>query len=309
MTPAVALAVLAEFEGTTVYEAAHTAYHTGMRRSEVAGLTWARVGLDARLIEEAQARKKRVGGGENIIGRPKYGSVRTIAMTTSTQKLLRAHIERQQALFEELERVWSPDTFVFLDEEGEPIHLHSITSAVKAATRRAGYPDFTFHAFRRGHVSALANRGVHPKTTQERLGHKNIETTLQFYTDVKPEMDRGATDVFDDPLNWILSRFCQMAHRRSEYSLNQLWHEDHIGNTTHNYVDPCLRRLTHRFVVLTQPTTPAQPSECSFNHPSARQHLKPRAGPRTPDDFKLTVGQAKHHSIRWSLCANLILAI
>ena len=42
----------------------------------------------------------------------------------------------------------------------------------------------------------------------------------------------------------------------------------------HSYVDPGLRCIGQSFVVLAQPTAPAEPRECSFNHPSSRQHLK-----------------------------------
>ena len=42
----------------------------------------------------------------------------------------------------------------------------------------------------------------------------------------------------------------------------------------HSYVDPHLRCIGQSFVVLAQPTAPAEPRECSFNHPSSRQHLK-----------------------------------
>ena len=63
---------------------------------------------------------------------------------------------------------------------------------------------------------------------------------------------------------------------------------------SHSYVDPCLRRLTHRFVVLAQTTTPTQPRECSFNHPSAGQYLELATVTRTPHDFKCPACQTPH---------------
>ena len=48
----------------------------------------------------------------------------------------------------------------------------------------------------------------------------------------------------------------------------------------HSYVDPRFRCIGQSFVVLAQPTAPAEPRECSFNHPSSRQHLKVVAVPR-----------------------------
>lgn len=195
--PDVALEVLSELEGTQWYDIAHTAYHTGMRRSEVAGLIWSRVDFHHRLIEVVEARKEPRGRSEVVIGPPKNDSKRTIAMTAGTHDLLSAHLELQQALFEEMGREWTSDTFVFLDEVGEPMKLHSITRKTKDAALRAGHNEFTFHAFRRGFATALAMQNVNPKAAQQCLGHKNIQTTLEFYTDATPEMIRQAADAFE----------------------------------------------------------------------------------------------------------------
>ena len=54
----------------------------------------------------------------------------------------------------------------------------------------------------------------------------------------------------------------------------------------HSYVDPGLRCIGQSFVVLAQPTAPAEPRECSFNHPSSRQHLKVVAVPRALDNLE-----------------------
>ena len=62
----------------------------------------------------------------------------------------------------------------------------------------------------------------------------------------------------------------------------------------HSYVDPGLGCLGQSFVVpvsstgqaLAQPTAPAEPRECSFNHPSSRQHLKVVAVPGALDNLE-----------------------
>ena len=62
----------------------------------------------------------------------------------------------------------------------------------------------------------------------------------------------------------------------------------------HSYVDPGLHCIGQSFVVpvsstgqaLAQPTAPAEPRECSFNHPSSRQHLKVVAVPGALDNLE-----------------------
>jgi integrase len=46
----------------------------------------------------------------------------------------------------------------------------------------------------------LAN-GAHPKIVQERLGHSDIAMTLNRYSHVTGDMQRGAADRLDDLLS------------------------------------------------------------------------------------------------------------
>ncbi|OUN27108.1 hypothetical protein B5G33_14155 [Blautia sp. An81] len=43
----------------------------------------------------------------------------------------------------------------------------------------------------------LAENGVNPKTVMERLGHKDIKTTLQTYTFNTNVMQQNAVDIFE----------------------------------------------------------------------------------------------------------------
>jgi hypothetical protein len=54
----------------------------------------------------------------------------------------------------------------------------------------------------------------------------------------------------------------------------------------HCDVHPSLGGLGKSLEVFTEPSAAAQPSECSFNDPSFRQHLKLMAIPRTFDDLQ-----------------------
>lgn len=56
------------------------------------------------------------------------------------------------------------------------------------------------HCLRHTHGTILAEGGVNPKTVMERLGHKNIETTLQTYTFNTEVMQQFAVDVFEKSL-------------------------------------------------------------------------------------------------------------
>lgn len=56
---------------------------------------------------------------------------------------------------------------------------------------------FDFHSLRHTHATRLIEAGVSPKTVQDRLGHQNIETTLQTYVHNTEQMEENAVDAFE----------------------------------------------------------------------------------------------------------------
>ena len=61
-------------------------------------------------------------------------------------------------------------------------------------------PLFHAHCLRHTHGTILAENGVNPKTVMERLGHKDITTTLQTYTFNTDAMQQTAVDVFENAI-------------------------------------------------------------------------------------------------------------
>ena len=61
---------------------------------------------------------------------------------------------------------------------------YSSSDSFKYAARIIHYDlgiTFNFHSLRHTHATKLIESGVSPKAVQARLGHENIETTLQIY--------------------------------------------------------------------------------------------------------------------------------
>lgn len=63
---------------------------------------------------------------------------------------------------------------------------------------------FNYHALRHTHATLLIENGVSPKSVQKRLGHKNIQTTLQTYVHETENMEQSAVDIFEQAVNSIL---------------------------------------------------------------------------------------------------------
>ena len=60
-----------------------------------------------------------------------------------------------------------------------------------------GLPDRPFHALRHSFATLMLSAREHPKVVQEMLGHSRVNTTLDFYSHVLPDMQREAIDRLD----------------------------------------------------------------------------------------------------------------
>jgi integrase len=154
------------------------ALSTGCRRGEAAALTWANVDLDRGAITFVVAAKQI--GTDVITGRTKSGKSRVVTLGQYAIEELRAWRTMQA---EQLLRlgVWQGgDTLVCTRADGRRIRPNAITVDFWRLAKRLGL-NVHYHSLRHGHATALLIAGVHPKVTQERLGHHSVAFTLDRY--------------------------------------------------------------------------------------------------------------------------------
>ena len=61
-------------------------------------------------------------------------------------------------------------------------------------------PGFTIHSMRHTHATILLMRGINVKVVSERLGHSNINITLNIYAHVLKAMEETAADMWEEIL-------------------------------------------------------------------------------------------------------------
>ena len=59
-------------------------------------------------------------------------------------------------------------------------------------------PKIRLHDLRHSNATALIQAGVNPRVVQQRLGHSDVNITLNTYTHVLLEMDMEAAQKLDD---------------------------------------------------------------------------------------------------------------
>lgn len=86
-------------------------------------------------------------------------------------------------------------------ENGELLTPESFKYCARVIHWELGNHLFHSHSLRHTHGTLLAENGINPKSVMERLGHKDISTTLQTYTFNTEIMEQKAVDIFESVIN------------------------------------------------------------------------------------------------------------
>lgn len=168
---------------------AHVAATTGMRRSEMAGLPWKHIDLETGLVKVDQAI---VQVGSQLHRKlTKTDRHRDLRLDAGTLGLLRAHRARAEAAgpLDDDALVWSrsPDGL-------EPVSPDAMTQAWRRLCRRHDVKGVRLHDLRHFMATQAIRSGQNVAKVSERLGHANITTTLNIYTDHLKGDDQDVAD-------------------------------------------------------------------------------------------------------------------
>ena len=86
---------------------------------------------------------------------------------------------------------------VIVRDSGEYIQPRTMQHTSNIIHTKLDYPEFDFHSLRHTHCSMLLEAGASPKYVQERLGHKNIQVTMQIYQHLTEKMVQQGDDVLN----------------------------------------------------------------------------------------------------------------
>jgi integrase len=169
------------------------AIHTGLRQGELLGLKWSDVDLDRGTLQVRRILSAAKEGPRFTT--PKSNKGRNVRLTVQAVQALRHHRKRQVEERLKHEGFWQDHELVFTTLVGTPLNRHNVFSrSFKPLLRRAGLPDIPFHALRHSFATLMLAGGEHPKVVQEMMGHSGIRVTMDFYSHVLPDMQKGAVD-------------------------------------------------------------------------------------------------------------------
>ena len=166
-----------------------TAGYAGLRQGELFGLHPRNVDLDSgfiRVVEQLcpTTLERRP---------PKSNSFRTVAIPPSLIEILAEQLEERST--EDL--VFPNKNTYNRPEDGFIRKSNFIRRTFQPACEVAGLKGLTFHGLRHTAGSIWLDAGMNIKVIQERLGHKDIQTTLNIYAHLMPNADAEAVKLLE----------------------------------------------------------------------------------------------------------------
>lgn len=186
-------------KGTPEYIPLQIAFHTGMRSSEVLGLTWDCVNLEEKYIK---VEKILIDKGKGIyeLGTPKTSSsAADILIGDKLISILRDHKEWQNTNKVTYGPHYTVNNFVCTKENGKQV----TTSTIKYLSRIVNYElgiNFNFHSLRHTHATMLLEAGANFKDIQKRLRHSRLATTMDTYSHVTKKLSQSTVNIFENLL-------------------------------------------------------------------------------------------------------------
>lgn len=158
---------------------------TGMRRSELFGLTRNDLVIETKTFDVNKSRHYLSGKGKFTKYAKNESSIRIKSLPKSILKYLKLY-------YELLDNIGYKNEYIF-----DYLSIDGICSWFDKWQNKNNIKNIRFHDIRHTHATILLYLGVDIKTISERLGHADIQTTLNIYADVLKELDEKSVDKID----------------------------------------------------------------------------------------------------------------
>lgn len=183
------------------------ALFTGMRQSEILGLTWDAIDFGSGTISvNKQLVRISYRTEGNPFTSPKSGKSRTITAAASVMNALRMQKRRQAEAQLKAGPLWSnPFGLVFTTESGEPLSQAFVFRNFQKILQAAGLENVHFHGCRHTFAVNSLRAGDDVKTVQGNLGHSTAAFTLDKYAHVTERMKQDSAKRMEGFIKGVLN--------------------------------------------------------------------------------------------------------
>lgn len=182
--------VLETTKNTDYYIPILIASTTGMRLGEVCALQKDDVDLNAQMIY-VKHNLQPYNSTWNLTSTKTHRSTRPIYILDEVIPILKDYQKQQKMNQLKYNPIYEQSNFFCVQKNGSFINPRTLSKYFRKITTKIGY-DVRFHDLRHTHASILLKKNIHPKIVSERLGHSQIEITLNTYSHLIPDLQKDA---------------------------------------------------------------------------------------------------------------------
>ena len=193
-TPSQIKQMLTVAQDTDMYLIAVIEAYLGLRKGEIAALKWEDIDLENGIVHIIRSRVK---ADKTVITKaPKSDAgIRDLYLGNEALQIFKGEYEKY--LTKAKEAGFNATGYVIHKLNGEPYVPDSISQKWERFRDANNLPKIRFHDLRHTCATTMIAAGVDPKTVQTRLGHSDIQITLNTYSHCLPEMNKAAGDKMD----------------------------------------------------------------------------------------------------------------
>ena len=174
------------------------AIDSGLRLGELVGLKWADIEMSRGILHVTKSNQAMHGKGIFTKSPKNETSMRDVALSDYCIELLQKHRAQQMEMRSQLGEKWEDGDWIFTQWNGLPIYPTTPSAWFRKFLKRHGLPHMPFHALRHLSATILISKGVPLKNVSARLGHADIRTTANIYSEALQSVDRQAADKMDE---------------------------------------------------------------------------------------------------------------
>ena len=181
----------------------HLLAFSGLRSGEAIGLMWSDVDFENKRLSISRTAVV-VNKKQTVQDAKTKRSKRVITLDDETLNVLKLWKRQQIKEYFQAGKAYQHDlNYIFTNNRGEWL----LTSTMKVKLKRFlckhnELKKITPHGFRHTHASLLFEAGITAKIISDRLGHNNVQTTLDMYTHIN---DNQRVEVVDQLMDFIRS--------------------------------------------------------------------------------------------------------
>ena len=193
---------------------------TGLRVGEVTGLRWCDIDMESGMIDvnhtlvyyDHRTEGSKKGCYFNVNTTKTPASMRQVPMLDFVKEAFELEKQKQKDLDIHCEvTIDGYSDFIFINRFGQAQHQATLNKAIRRIIRDCNdeqfekseepevlLPHFSCHSLRHTFTTRMCEAGVNIKVIQDALGHTDISTTLNIYTDVTKELKTSEFKALDN---------------------------------------------------------------------------------------------------------------